>query len=111
MDRKLTFQVTPSEEREIKECGRLFFKGGNPAALEETKEAWEKWNYFFTSFLFMRDARYGNILHLPFEGGVLNQPAKTMAVYGIIQTLFCEKLMEDMDKALKANKPHISHHF
>jgi hypothetical protein len=58
----------------------------------------------------MRDARYGNLLHLPFDGGVLEQPAKTMAVYGIIQSIYCDKLLEDMEKSMKANKPHISQH-
>mgnify|MGYP007112523856 FL=1 len=57
----------------------------------------------------MRDARYGNLLHLPFEGGVLDQPAKTMAVYGVIQAIYCDKLVEDMEKSMKANKPHIKH--
>ena len=59
----------------------------------------------------MRDARYGNLLHLPFVGGVLEQPAKTMAVYGVIQAIYCDKLMEDMEKSMKANKPHFRHNF
>lgn len=57
----------------------------------------------------MRDARYGNLLHLPFEGGVLDQPAKTMAVYEVIQSIYCNKLAEDMEKSMKASKPHIKH--
>lgn len=32
---------------------------------------------------------------MPYEGGFLEQPAKTMEALGIIQTLFSEKLKEE----------------
>lgn len=95
------FYISPSERQEIKECGKIYFDGGNPLCQEETKDAWKKWEFFFDSFLIMRDARYGNILHLPFSGGVIEQPSKTMSVYRAIDDIYVQKIADDMEKALR----------
>jgi hypothetical protein len=55
---------------------------------------------FFDAFLICRDARYGNLLHLPFEGGVFEQPAKTMNVITYIQSLYIEKLEYENKKSM-----------
>jgi hypothetical protein len=41
------------------------------------------------------DARYGNYLHLPFAGGVMDQPDKTMKVLDILQEEFRKKIASD----------------
>jgi len=51
-------------------------------------------------FIVCRDARYGNLLHLPFAGGVYDQPCKTMDVLEQIRANFLEKLTDDQEKTL-----------
>ena len=68
--------------------------------MEETAEYWNKWKKFFEVFIICRDARYGNLLHLPFEGGVYEQPCKTMDVMEQIQSCFIEKLNDETGSAL-----------
>jgi hypothetical protein len=48
----------------------------------------------------MVDVRYGNFLHLPFEGGAAEQPAKTTAALQFLQALYRQKLDEDQKKSL-----------
>jgi uncharacterized protein YbgA (DUF1722 family) len=52
----------------------------------------------------MVDVRYGNLLHLPFSGGVAEQPAKTMTVLNHLQSIFREKLDEDQKSELSKIK-------
>jgi hypothetical protein len=96
------FRITSQERKEIRDCARIYFYGGNPAAQEETEEAWLKWKKVFEVFLICRDARYGNLLHLPFSGGVYEQPAKTMDAIEQIQACYYEKLKDDMDSAMSS---------
>jgi hypothetical protein len=49
----------------------------------------------------MVDVRYGNFLHLPFSGGVAEQPGKTMEILKYIQSLFREKIVKDQKKAMQ----------
>jgi hypothetical protein len=98
------FSVAPEEAGEIRQCARLLFKGANPAHQNETREAYQKWKYFFDVFVMSRDARYGNLLHLPFEGGVFEQPSKTMDAIMLIQSVYIEHLKEEQEKASKKIK-------
>lgn len=101
MDGIHPFSLREDEAREIKEIARVFFKGGNPMADKELKECYPKWSIFFSIFLAARDARYGNLLHLPFEGGAANQPMKTMAVIQLIQSVYIDKLVDEQNKAFR----------
>ena len=74
------------------------FYGGNPSAFPETEKLVLKWNPFFNIFLQSVDKRTGSFLHLPFEGGLFNQPSKTMTILMIMQGLYCEKLSDEMKK-------------
>ena len=47
------------EVQEIRDCGQIYFSGGNPEADEELKASWHKWKYFFESCFTCLDARYG----------------------------------------------------
>jgi hypothetical protein len=46
----------------------------------------------------MRHPKYGNFTAFPAAGGVLDQPAKTMAVLRTIQDVYVEKLIEEMNR-------------
>jgi hypothetical protein len=90
------FRIKAEERKEIRQVALIYFDGGNPAAMEETAERWQKSKKFFEIFAVCKDARYGNLLHLPFSGGVYEQPAKTMNVIEEIQNAYIEKLAEKM---------------
>jgi hypothetical protein len=48
------------------------------------------------------DVRYGNFLHLPAAGGVLDQPAKTMDGLKYLQSLLREKIADEEKKKFRA---------
>lgn len=79
----------------------IYFKGGNCYADPEIKESFLKWQNFFELFIQSVDARYGNLLHLPFSGGVFEQPCKTMKVFEELRHLYQEHLKEEFDKNTK----------
>lgn len=98
---KFPFSLSNQEVQEIRDCGQIYFSGGNPAADKELKQIWTKWREFFFSCFNCLDARYGNFLALPFSGGAMEQPMKTMQVYSLIRDLYREKIKRDTDKAIK----------
>jgi hypothetical protein len=74
----------------------LILAGNNPVLIPETKDCFiKKWKIFFDIFLICRDARYNNLIHLPFDGSVIEQPCKTMEVIQYIQNLYRK---DDMEK-------------
>jgi hypothetical protein len=52
------------------------------------------------------DSRYGNLLHFPFEGGIAEQPSKTMDIFSFLQSLYREKLDDDNKKSMAKMKKH-----
>lgn len=96
---KYLFALANNEVQEIRDCGQIYFSGGNPEADEELKASWHKWKYFFESCFTCLDARYGNFLAFPFSGGAMEQPIKTMQVYSLIRDLYREKINKDLEKA------------
>lgn len=61
-------------------------------ALPETEVSYRKWSYFFRLFNQSVDYRTGSLLHLPFSGGLLDQPSRTMTILTTIQEVFLSKL-------------------
>lgn len=96
MDDFCPFQVSSIEEREIKQVGKLLFWNADPTSQPETEGLYYKWKWFFTLFLVSVDRRTGSMLHLPFEGGLFEQPSKTLSVLTAIQSVFFEKLEDDL---------------
>ena len=96
MDDLSPFQVKSIEEREIRQVGKLLFYNADPTSQPETESLYYKWKSFFSMFLVSVDRRTGSMLHLPFEGGLFEQPAKTLSVLTAIQSVFFEKLEDDL---------------
>lgn len=94
MGKLAPFSCTHQEASEIRQIGRLLFWGGDPTVFEETKEMYEKWEYIFRLFLLCCDRKTGSFLNMPFSGGVAEQPAKTMHVLMLVQSIYCEKLAD-----------------
>ncbi|MCQ2052955.1 MAG: hypothetical protein MJZ03_03370 [archaeon] len=57
-----------------------------------------KWNPFFQMFLQSVDRRTGSLLHLPFDGGIMNQPSKTMTILMIMQEVFIQTLADSIKR-------------
>lgn len=47
------------------------------------------------------DRETGGLLHLPYQGGVLEQPLRTMQAFEVVQVVFGEKLKEEYSKGGK----------
>lgn len=47
------------------------------------------------------DARYGNLLHLPYSGGAMEQPIYDCEVYFVLQDLYREILTKKLDGAIR----------
>jgi hypothetical protein len=90
------FQVTPCQASEIRQVAKLLLWGDDPTSQPETEGLYYKWKWFFDVFLVSVDRRTGSLLHLPFSGGLFEQPSKTMSVLTTIQSVFFEKLQEDL---------------
>lgn len=95
--------VAPFGEREvheIREVMRDFLDGGGPST--DTMEFHRKWGYLARLFFMSVDKERGSLLHLPYLVGVMEQPARTAAVFELMQNLFVEHL----NKLAEANAPH-----
>lgn len=93
------FGLSKKEVQEIRDCAQIYFYGGDPGSDSEIKDCWNsKWKLFFESCFNCLDARYGNFLMLPFSGGAMEQPIKTMEVYSVIRNCYREKITKDLEK-------------
>lgn len=98
MDGVAPFQQSPEERTEIRNLFKIVSSGGNPFHHPELKDAYRKHRTIFDIFDVCVDVRYGNFLHLPAAGGVLDQPAKTMEFLKHMQSLLRGKIADDEKK-------------
>jgi hypothetical protein len=98
LDGSPPFQQTPGERTEIRNIFKIISSGGNPYTNPEIKSIFPKYKIIFDIFDFCMDVRYGNFIHLPFSGGALEQPSKTMDCLKYLQFLFREKIAEEERK-------------
>jgi hypothetical protein len=95
------FFIAPGERTELRNLCKVIFSGGNPDGYPELRDILKKYKTIFAIFNVIIDVRYGNFIHLPFEGGAADQPSKTMECLGLMQFLFREKKAEEDKKALR----------
>ena len=95
---KYPFSASPDERREIKQVAKIIFSGGDALAFPETKEWMLKWNLYFNLFLQSVDRRTGSLLHLPSDGGLINQPSKTMTILMIMQEVYMQNLADSIKR-------------
>jgi hypothetical protein len=95
LDGRPPFQQSPQERIEIRNLFKVISSGGNPLNHPETKHIFPKYKTIFDIFDFCIDVRYGNMIHLPFNGGALDQPSKTMDILKYLQFLFRQKIADD----------------
>lgn len=81
------------ERQKIRQVARIIFSGGDPKSTPETAELFtHELQLLFTIFTRIIDARYGNYLHFPFEGSLMDQPNKTMIVLDVLREEFRKKI-------------------
>lgn len=90
----------PFSEKEVHEIGEVvrdFLLGGGPSV--DTEPMHRRWSYIARLVFLAIDKEKGSLLHLPCDGPVFAQPAKTLAVYEYVQSLF----VEHMNKLAKSS--------
>jgi hypothetical protein len=101
VDAVYPFQGSPEEQKDLRNIFRVVSSGGNPYGYPETENTYKKYKTIFDIFEVCVDSRYGNLIHLPFNGGVVDQGAKTMGLLKYLQSLFRQKIMEEEKKKSK----------
>jgi len=78
------------EYGELTRLGRTLFQMGNGTVPSDLKGEMQKWGLWVTAFLASVNPMSGALQHLPFSGGVLEQPSRTMSVWRHLQGLYIE---------------------
>jgi hypothetical protein len=67
-----------------------FLSGGGPS--DDTRAAHSRWGYIAKLFLMCVNKENGTLAILPEAGGLLDQPARTMSVFELMQGIFLERV-------------------
>jgi len=54
----------------------------------------KRWAFYFNLFFDLIHPKYGYFVRLPFPGGIMNQPARTMSILVIIRKEYLKMLEE-----------------
>jgi hypothetical protein len=85
--------ITPFSEgevHEIREVMRDFLLGGG--AGPDTISMHRRWGYLARLFFISIDKENGSLIHLPSAGPLLDQPAKTLGIFELMQNIFVEHI-------------------
>lgn len=97
--------VAPFDEAdraEIKRVARSVFNGhGIPYEMEGDAK---RWATMIQAFLTSVDRENGSLLHLPYSGGILEQPYKTMMLFGLLQSIFLEEIEKANKRSMRSGK-------
>lgn len=90
-----------SETLEIQSLATEVFNG---RYCQEIYRDYGKWlPYITTIFLPIIDSEHGDFIHLPLEGGILDQPYMTMSLLRVIQNTY-RKILNERMKAITQKK-------
>ncbi len=68
------------------------------------KEFAKRWGGVIEMFLASVDREHGSILHLPYPGGVLQQPRRTLQVWRFLQSVYTEAIRNHLERLKKKGK-------
>lgn len=74
---------------------RTVFRLGNGTLPSDCREAMGRWGMLVNAFLIAVNPMSGAIQHLPFDGGVLDQPSRTMGIWRLMQAEFIAAMPKD----------------
>jgi len=63
-----------------------------------------KWSALVHSTVSVLGRESAELLHLPYPGGFLQQPTRTMQAVGVVQEAFSERLRQEYEKHKKGIK-------
>lgn len=81
----------------MRQVARVLFYGG--MIDREMEQYQKKWGLFFRLFFICIDRETGSLLHMPYSGGAMEQPYKTMQVINYLQSLWIEKLADEIKRS------------
>ena len=73
---------------EIRQLAIVYFRGGRIQG--DLREFADKWLVWLNLYLDAADLETGRLMILPYPGGLLQQPVRTMAVFGYLRSLYLE---------------------
>lgn len=80
------------ESGELRSLARTLFRLGNGTLPMEQREAMGRWGVMIDGFLASVNPMSGAIQHMPFSGGALEQPSRTMAMWRLLQHEFIDAM-------------------
>lgn len=85
--------VAPFSEGEVHEIREVMmdFLGGG-GANPDTAAMHRRWGYLARLFFMSIDKENGSLIHLPCDGPMLVQPARTLGVFELMQNIFVEHI-------------------
>jgi hypothetical protein len=78
----------------------VLFSGGDPTCNDEIFSYYKKWSFLFNTFLSCVNRKNGDWMLLPFSGGFLNQPYKTMTILTFLQGMWITHIQEENERAM-----------
>lgn len=73
---------------EVRQLALVYFRGGR--VTKDLEEFAGKWLVWLDLYLEAADLETGRMMTLPYPGGLLQQPVRTMAMFGYLRSLYLE---------------------
>lgn len=88
-----------AERRQLREIAKDVINGGRVSTWN--REHAGKWLPLIQMTVLCLGRESAEVLHLPFDGGFLEQPMRTMQAVGVVQEVFGERLRDEYKKRIK----------
>lgn len=91
-----------AERTELREVAKDIINGGRVTSWN--REPAKTWAPLVTAAVLCLGRESAELLSLPFSGGFVEQPQRTMQAVGVIQQVFSERLKAEYEKKRKGSK-------
>lgn len=91
-----------AERRQLREIAKDVINGGRVSSWN--KESCGRWLPLINMAVLSLGRESAELLHLPYDGGFLEQPVRTMQAVGIVQEVFSERLRDEYKKKVNRGK-------
>lgn len=90
------------ERHELREVAKDLINGGRVSTWN--KDAAPFWSPLVHMTVACLGRESAELMHLPYRGGFMEQPSRTMQAVGVIQEAFAERLRQEYEKHKKGIK-------